>query len=88
MVSRLVKASIMARRERAFSMEKGTFNMNLFKGYGTYIVAVMVMLIALVEGPLGLDLPGVDIGGNWLDYMMSGAFGVTFRRALGNLFPN
>ncbi len=62
--------------------------MMILSGYKTYIVAVMVMLIAVIEGPLGIDLPGVDIGGSWFDYLMAGAFGATFRSALASIFPN
>jgi len=60
----------------------------MLSGYKTYIVAFMVALIAVVEGPMGVDLPGVDIGPDWFDYLMTSAFGATFRSAIKSMLGN
>ena len=38
----------------------------LLNGYRTYIVAATLLLIVIVEKGLGIDVPGVEIGGDWL----------------------
>lgn len=49
--------------------------MSILDGYKTYIVVGMVVLIALVEGVLGIDIPGAEVGDNWLEYVL-GALGL------------
>lgn len=54
-------------------------------GYKTYIVAGVVIALGLMEGPLGIDIPGVDIGDDWFNYVLTGAFGGSLRSALGKI---
>lgn len=63
-------------------------NPMMLTGYKTYIVSALVVLIGLVEGPMGIDIPGVDTGDSWLNYVIAGAFGGTFRSALKSFLPN
>lgn len=44
----------------------------LISGKKTYIVGAMVIAIGVIEGPLGMDIPGVDIGPDWVMYVMNG----------------
>jgi hypothetical protein len=43
--------------------------MEMLSGYKTYIVAVMVSLIAILEGVVGIDIPGADMQQDWLNYI-------------------
>ncbi len=72
MVSRLVKASRVVRRKRAFLMEKRKFNMNIFSGYKTFAVAAFLVFAAVVDGMWGVDLPYVNVGDDWLTWMLAG----------------
>lgn len=42
------------------------------EGVKTYIVAFLIILIAVSEGLLGFDIPGVDVGTDWLGWMLNG----------------
>jgi len=46
--------------------------MFLLDGYKTYVVAAAIILIGIAEGPLGLDVPGIAVGDDWLAWVMSG----------------
>jgi hypothetical protein len=35
-------------------------------GYRTYIIAAVLVLVVVVEKGLGIDVPGVDVGSDWL----------------------
>jgi hypothetical protein len=53
-------------------------------GYRTYIIAVTLVLVVLVEKGLGIDVPGVEVGSDWLTYVL-GALGLgTLRAGLAN----
>lgn len=51
----------------------------MLSGYKTYIVAGMVALIAVLEGMLGIDIPGAEAQSDWLGYIMA-ALGLTALR--------
>lgn len=52
----------------------------MLSGYKTYIVAAMVAAIAVCEGLLGIDIPGAEMHGDWLTFLM-GALGLGALRA-------
>lgn len=52
----------------------------MLSGYKTYIVAAMMGLIAVVEGLLGIDIPGAEMQGDWLTVLMA-ALGLGALRA-------
>lgn len=52
----------------------------MLSGYKTYIVAAMVAAIAICEGLLGVDIPGAEMQGDWLTFLM-GALGLGALRA-------
>lgn len=52
----------------------------MLKGYRTYIVAASLLLIVFVEKGLGFDIPGVDVGDDWLLLVMN-ALGLGTLRA-------
>lgn len=43
----------------------------MLNGYKTYIVAALVVAIALVEGILGMDIPGAEMQADWLNYVVA-----------------
>lgn len=47
----------------------------MLSGSKTYIVAGMVALIAVLEGFLGIDIPGADMQADWMNYIL-GALGL------------
>jgi hypothetical protein len=49
--------------------------MNFLNGYKTYIVAALLIVVVVSEKLLGWDIPGVQVGDNWLDYVAA-AFGL------------
>ncbi|RMF06602.1 MAG: hypothetical protein D6773_04245 [Alphaproteobacteria bacterium] len=51
-------------------------------GYRTYIVSTLVVLIGIAEGLLGLDIPGVTVGDNWLNYILVGTGFSSLRAAV------
>ena len=42
----------------------------MLTGYKTYIVAVLVAVIAVVE-MMGIDVPGADAQSDWLSYILT-----------------
>lgn len=46
--------------------------MDVLSGYKTYIVGAMVVLIGVIEGLLGMDIPGANVGNDWMMYILSG----------------
>tara|TARA_R110000851_G_scaffold325604_1_gene493714 strand:- start:29509 stop:29736 length:228 start_codon:yes stop_codon:yes gene_type:complete len=55
--------------------------MTILSGYKTYIVALLFMLIAFVEGGLGWDIPGVTVTETNPLAVLLGAFGLGSLRA-------
>lgn len=46
--------------------------MKFLDGYKTYIVAAVVVIIGVSEGVLGIDIPGVVVGPDWLGWIIAG----------------
>jgi hypothetical protein len=51
-------------------------------GKKTFVLAGLVIAIGLVEGVMGWDVPGVDVGSDWVNYVLAGLGMGTFRDAL------
>jgi len=49
-------------------------------GYRTYIIAAVLIICTLAEKVLGIDIPGVDVGQNWLETILA-ALGLGTLRA-------
>ena len=49
--------------------------MTFLNGYKTYIIAAVLVLVVIAEKLLGWDIPGVQVGDNWFDYIAA-AFGL------------
>lgn len=47
----------------------------MLSGYKTYIIAAMVVAIAVIEGVLGIDIPGAEMQSDWLNWI-AGAIGL------------
>lgn len=43
----------------------------MLSGYKTYIVAAMVAAIAIMEGMLGIDIPGAEMQSDWLGFVLA-----------------
>lgn len=52
----------------------------MLQGYKTYIVALMVAAIALIEGLAGIDIPGAQVQQDWFTYVLA-ALGLGALRA-------
>ena len=52
----------------------------MLKGYRTYIVAASLLLVVFVEKGLGFDIPGVEVGNDWLVLVLN-ALGLGTLRA-------
>ncbi len=48
--------------------------------YRTYIIAAVLVLVVAVEKGLGIDVPGVDVGSDWLTHVLA-ALGLGTLRA-------
>ena len=51
-------------------------------GKKTFVLAGLVIAIGLAEGVMGWDVPGVDVGSDWVNYVLAGLGMGTFRDAL------
>lgn len=51
-------------------------------GKKTYFISFLVVAIALTEGVLGWDVPGVQVGADWITWMLSGLGLGTLRAAV------
>ncbi|MFO0350966.1 MAG: hypothetical protein ACK51S_13695 [Alphaproteobacteria bacterium] len=49
-------------------------------GYRTYFIAGTLVLAIIVEKGLGIDVPGIDVGADWLTHIL-GAIGLGTLRA-------
>lgn len=52
----------------------------MFAGYKTYAAAILLLVVAVAEGPLGISIPGVHVADNWLLLVIE-ALGLTGIRA-------
>lgn len=51
----------------------------MMDGWKTHIAAALVAAVAIVEGLLGVDVPGAEMQADWLTYVL-GAFGLSAIR--------
>lgn len=56
--------------------------MEAFDGKKTFLLAALVIAIGLSEGVLMWDVPGIDVGDDWVNYILTGLGIGTFRDAL------
>lgn len=56
----------------------------MFKGYKTYLVAAALAVIVVIERGLGIDVPGVTLGDDWLLILMNAAGLGTLRAGINN----
>lgn len=55
----------------------------MLKGYRTYIVAASLLLIVFVEKGLGFDIPGVEVGNDWLILVLNAVGMGSLRAGIG-----
>lgn len=55
----------------------------MLTGYKTYIVAAALLAVVIVEKALGFDVPGVDLGEDWLLVVMNALGLGTLRAGIG-----
>lgn len=52
-------------------------------GYKTYVVALFLILVAVLEGALGIDLPYVEVPqDNWMQWAINGVLAITLRSGI------
>lgn len=54
-------------------------------GYKTYIALALAVAVAVLEGAIGVDVPGVDFSGNYGEIVLAALAAVGFRSALAKL---
>jgi len=54
-------------------------------GWKTYVVSFAIVLIGVSEGVFGADIPGVVVGDDWLQYIISGLGLGSIRAAIGKI---
>ena len=55
----------------------------MLKGYRTYIVAASLLLVVFVEKGLGFDIPGIEVGNDWLILVLNALGLGTLRAGIG-----
>lgn len=61
-----------------------SFITNFAAGYRTYIIAAALVLGVVVEKVLGIDIPGFEVGSDWMTVVL-GALGLgTLRAGVSN----
>ena len=75
----------MARRKRAFLMEKENMITAIFKDGKTFLIAATIVMIGVTEGLFGFDVPGVVVGPDWLAWVLTGLGLGTLREAIRKL---
>ncbi|MCW2314485.1 hypothetical protein M2322_000005 [Rhodoblastus acidophilus] len=53
-------------------------------GYRTYIIAAVLVLVVVLENGLGIDVPGVDVGSDWLTEILAALGLGSLRAGLAN----
>lgn len=53
------------------------------QGHKTKIISVVIFALAILEGPLGIDVPGVEISDDWLNVALTGLGLGTLHAAVG-----
>jgi hypothetical protein len=43
----------------------------MLNGYKSYIVAFFVAAIAILEGVFGIDIPGAQMQGDWVNWVLA-----------------
>lgn len=59
--------------------------LSIFTNGKTFMVAVTIIMIGLTEGLLGVDVPGVVVGPDWLGWVLTGLGLGTMREAIRKL---
>jgi len=61
---------------------------NFADGYKTYFVALTIVMIGVGEGLLGVDIPGVEVGNDWMAYIIGGLGLGSVRSAIQKMIDN
>lgn len=57
--------------------------MQFLQGKKTYLVSAVLVAVVLVEKGLGIDVPGVTVGDDWLFLILNGLGLSTLRAGVG-----
>lgn len=57
----------------------------ILAGKKTYLVAAVLMAVVVVEKGLGVDVPGVDLGNDWLLVLLNALGLGTLRAGINTL---
>lgn len=61
--------------------------LNFGGGWKTYIVGIAIVGLAVAEGPLGIDIPGVTVGTDWVNWMLVGLGTIFMRKGIKESAP-
>jgi len=54
-------------------------------GKKTHLIGLIVVIIAVTEGLLGVDVPGFTVGADWLEWALGGSGLMSVRAALDKI---
>lgn len=57
--------------------------LSFLNGFKTYIIVGLAVAVAVTEGFLGIDIPGIHLDDNWLTVILGGAGLAAIRHAIG-----
>lgn len=60
--------------------------MSFLPGYKSYIVGALLVAIGVVEGVFSWNIPGVEVGDDWLMYILNGMGVGSLRAAIAKVF--
>lgn len=57
------------------------------QGRKTYIIAALIVAVGVCEGVLGIDLPAIEVGNDWLAWVLNGLGLSTLRAGISKAAP-
>ena len=54
-------------------------------GQKTYVIAGIIILVAVTEGIFGIDVPGIDVGDDWIGWALNGLGLGTLRSGIAKV---
>ncbi len=59
--------------------------LGIIDGKKMYVVSFFIVFVGVAEGLLGIDLPGIQIEGDWLQYVVGGLGLGSLRSAISKI---
>jgi len=61
--------------------------LNLARGWKTYLAGLSVIGVGFLEGLAGVDVPGVEVGSDWLGWVIAGLTVIFIRKGIKESAP-